>query len=88
MSLVDRSVSPGPTLPHGHPFTNVQSSFYWSASTSANNTSNAWAVNFFDGGVFSGDKSLSGFVWCVRGADRGWTLSDLSLDTALRAYSG
>src|SRR5258706_8664700 len=33
-SLVDTSVSPpGPTLPSGHPFSNVQSSYYSSATT-------------------------------------------------------
>ncbi len=67
MSLVDRSVSPGPTLPAGHPFSNVQSSLYWSASTSAGNTSFAWEVGFYGGGVGTADRSLSFFVWCVRG---------------------
>jgi hypothetical protein len=72
-SLVDPSVLfPGPTLPAGHPFTNVQSSasvFYWSATTSGVNTSNAWGLRFSDGALFTlFDKSSSvGFVWCVRG---------------------
>lgn len=47
--------------------TNVQSSNYWSATTNANNTSNAWDVNFNNGDVNNDDKSNSNFVWCVRG---------------------
>jgi hypothetical protein len=42
-----------PALPPGHPFSNVQSSLSWSATTNANDTSSAWFVNFFDGGVSS-----------------------------------
>lgn len=39
-SLVDPAVAPpGPTLPPGHPFTNVHSSGYWSASAVADNPS-------------------------------------------------
>lgn len=67
-SLVDPSVAPpGPTLPSGHPFQNVRSSGYWSATTVAGNTSNAWGVAFDDGGVGFAFKSSSLFVWCVRG---------------------
>lgn len=64
-SLVDPSVSPGPTLPAGHPFTTVQSAVYWSATTFA--ASFAWAVVFYNGGVSVVDRSLNVFVWCVRG---------------------
>lgn len=69
-SLIDPSVaSPGPTLPAGHPFTNVQqSAAYWSATTSAEAPTGAWAVLFFDGLVRPGDQYLNGGqVWCVRG---------------------
>src|SRR5438034_5037361 len=47
-SLVDPSVSPpGPKLPSGHPFSNVQSSsVYWSATADATFASNAWVVFF------------------------------------------
>ncbi len=68
-SLVDTS-QPAPTLPAGHPFSNVQSSFYWSATTSASNTSLAWGVGFSTGGLDNVDKSddvFAFFVWCVRG---------------------
>jgi len=38
----------------------MQSSEYWSATTSANITGGAWGVEI-------GDKFQTGFVWCVRG---------------------
>ena len=56
-----------PRLPPGHPFSNVQSSFYWSATTLAFNTGNAWDVVFFNGVVDDDDKTGFDFVWCVRG---------------------
>ncbi len=66
MSLVDRTQGP-PTLPAGHLFLNVQSSFYWSATTSADGTSDAWGVDFGFGDVGGDDKSYDDYVWCVRG---------------------
>jgi hypothetical protein len=65
-SLVDTSQA-APTLPASHPFTNVQSFFYWSATTSATLTSTAWGVFFSNGNVVFDVKSDSIFVWCVRG---------------------
>ena len=68
-SLVDPN-NPGgdPDLPPGHPFLNVQSSLYWSATTSAVSTGTAWVVDFNDGNVGTNDKTTpQGFVWCVRG---------------------
>jgi hypothetical protein len=67
-SLVEPGNPPGgPDLPLGHPFDNVQSSLYWSATTDAGNTSNAWFVDFGDGDVDTLDKFNLLFVWCVRG---------------------
>jgi hypothetical protein len=67
-SLIDPSVaSPGPTLPSGHPFNNVQSAGYWSATTSAEDSSNAWFAYYGLGFVDNDGKTLSGHVWCVRG---------------------
>jgi hypothetical protein len=70
-SLIDPSVAfPGPTLPAGHPFSNVQQSFnnYWSATTVASLTGFAWAVNFSGGNLaLFDDKNISRVVWCVRG---------------------
>lgn len=49
-------------------FTNVQSSFYWSATTLAYGTDFAWFVAMYNGCVFSGFiKSDSYYVWPVRG---------------------
>lgn len=68
-SLVDPNAAGAPFLPAGHPFTNVQSSFnyYWSATTTARNTSLAWVVDFNTGIVGDVDKSNNHFAWCVRG---------------------
>jgi len=69
-SLVDPSVSingTDPTLPPGHPFSNVQASLYWSATTHADVPSEAWSVNLINGVTFPFNKAFNGFVWCVRG---------------------
>jgi hypothetical protein len=67
-SLVDPSVpSPGPTLPSGHPFQNLQSGGYWSATTHAEFSELARVLSFYDGSVVNGDKSGLGYAWCVRG---------------------
>ena len=70
-SLVDpNNVDPTfvhPALPPGHPFTNVQSANYWSASTNAGDPSGAWSV-FFGGGLGgTGTKTNAFLEWCVRG---------------------
>jgi uncharacterized protein DUF1566 len=70
-SLVDRSVVPGPTLPAGHPFQNVQSSFYWSATTDVSIPGGVWAVAFKLGGVATVANGNAFPAWCVRGGGRG-----------------
>ncbi len=65
-SLVD-STQTDPALPSGHPFSNVQSSFYWSSTAVANFTTDAWDVHFNNGGVGTNVKTVSEYVWCVRG---------------------
>ena len=65
-SLVDTSQA-NPSLPLGHPFINVQSSFYWSATTFADVASVAWVVSFVSGVVGGDDKTDGLCVWCVRG---------------------
>ena len=65
-SLVDPSRS-NPSLPTGHPVTNIQSMGYWSATTVADNPIVAWYVSFLDGsegpaGKTNGSQSYS---WCV-----------------------
>jgi len=68
-SLADPSVAfPGPALPAGHPFTNVQSSFYWSATTRSDANSEALGVFFDSSDVSAFTKDAFAFVaWCVRG---------------------
>ena len=45
----------------------MQSNNYWSSSTYAGNTSNAWNVNMNNGNVNNNDKSNNNYVWPVRG---------------------
>ena len=70
MSLVDYSRY-APALPQGHPFSNVQSTWYWSATTGADDTFNAWVVNMNFGIVGSGAKTYRHYVWPVRGGQSG-----------------
>ncbi len=65
-SLVDPTNS-RPTLPTDHPFSNVQSSAYWSATTDVQIPTAAWLVSFLNGLVGSNGKAFTFFVWCVRG---------------------
>jgi hypothetical protein len=46
---------------------NVQSVYYWLATTNANNTTNAWNVNFNNGNVNNNNKTNNNYAWCVRG---------------------
>jgi hypothetical protein len=66
-SLIDQSVVSPPKLPLGHPFL-VDSTVYWSASTTAENTTIAWDVFLFNGDVLNHLKT-DPFerAWCVRG---------------------
>ncbi|MBF0592451.1 MAG: DUF1566 domain-containing protein, partial [Nitrospirae bacterium] len=70
-SLVDYGTY-NPTLPSGHPFSNVYKSGYynnfWSSTGIFGNTSNAWLVNMGSGTV-SGDAMSDNttLVWPVRG---------------------
>ena len=66
-SLVDPANS-NPALPTGHPFSNVQSDFYWSATAVADDPTAAWGVGFSNGVHFQAVKTITLFVWCVRGA--------------------
>ena len=67
-SLVDPSVaSPGPTLPQGHPFLNIQPSNYWSASAHVENPTLTWGVGFGTGNVLGVSKAFDNRAWCVRG---------------------
>lgn len=69
-SLVDPS-NPGgdPDLPPLHPFDNILLDDYWSATTNADDSSQAWDVNFEASDVvLTNDKINSpALAWCVRG---------------------
>lgn len=67
-SLLDPSVAfPAVKLPAGNPFSNVQLSVYWSATSYAGNTGSAWYVRFDSAFVGYGNKGNHFSVWCVRG---------------------
>ena len=66
-SLVDPSIRSGPTLPTGHPFTNVLMDVYWSATSVTDNPKSAWLVFFDTGKATFAFKSITFRVWCVRG---------------------
>ena len=52
----------------GNNFPNTQANYYWTATTAANNTSLAWRVNFYAGGLDSIDKTTNGYYTrCVHG---------------------
>ena len=62
-----------PALPSGHPFTGVQtgaqSSYYWSSTALAEDTTVAWYVQLYDGYVANGWRGYSFYVWPVRGGE-------------------
>ncbi|RLD09133.1 MAG: hypothetical protein DRI44_09215 [Chlamydiae bacterium] len=59
-----------PSIPSGHPFTAVQSQFYWSSSTYAYYTDFAWHIDLYGGFVYNRDKTVSNYVWPVRAGIR------------------
>ena len=64
-SLVDAE-NYNPVLQSGHPFTNVQSYFYWSSTSGAHYTG-AWNVDMEEGHMIFGHPSNGQYVWPVRG---------------------
>ncbi|MBF0628702.1 MAG: tandem-95 repeat protein [Magnetococcales bacterium] len=65
-SLIDRSrVAPG--LPAGHPFSGVQSDYYWSSTSNASRTNTAWVVYLGSGFISNASKTPTCYVWPVRG---------------------
>ncbi len=59
-----------PALPLNNPFINVQSSYYWSSTTYADDTSRAWLISIWEGPFFGGMsfgvKTFAFYVWPVR----------------------
>jgi hypothetical protein len=67
ISIVDYAIpSPNKTIKTTY-FPDTKSSGYWSSTTYANYPGYAWAVYFYDGGVYSSSKYFDVYVRCVRG---------------------
>lgn len=56
-----------PALPEGNPFKEVQPSYYWTSTTTANSDDDAWVIHFYIGFVAKDDKAGTHHVWYVRG---------------------
>lgn len=65
-SLIDPSQR-DPALPEGHPFSNIKSEIYWSATPSKSDDIVAWQVSFFTGEPVTDQKSGTRRIWCVLG---------------------
>ncbi len=86
--LVDCSIpSPGLTINTTY-FPNTVSSDYWSSTTYANVTSNAWNVGFDDGGDGWGNKSYILYVRAVRGGQSPNTFVDNGNGTVTDTSTG
>lgn len=55
-----------PSLPIGHPFTNVFTGYYWTSSTCARLPDQAWYIHLGGARVFKGMKHGSYMVWPAR----------------------
>jgi hypothetical protein len=67
LSLVDLGQY-DPPLPSGHPFLNVQSDSYWSATTNEGDTNKAWYIFLISGSVSYDNKTtFAYYVWPIRG---------------------
>jgi len=55
-----------PSLPIGHPFTNVFNGYYWTSSTCVRLPNQAWYIHLGGARVFKGMKHGSYMVWPVR----------------------
>lgn len=64
-SLLDYSQA-NPCITQGHPFASVQLLRYWTSTTSAANTGNAWNISSTGGGAYTGGKANLYYVWPVR----------------------
>lgn len=54
-----------PSLPPGHPFADIKSAIYWTATPSATDDIVAWHVSFLSGEAVTDQKSQTRRVWCV-----------------------
>jgi hypothetical protein len=68
-TLIDASQH-DPALPAGHPFSNIKSEIYWTATPDPKDDIVAWQVSFFSGEPVTDQKSGTRRVWCVLGESR------------------
>ena len=59
-----------PALPPGHPFSNIKSEIYWTATPHPKDDIVAWQVSFFTGEPVTDQKSGMRRMWCVLGDSR------------------
>jgi len=65
-TLIDSSQH-DPALPTGHPFSNIKSEIYWTATPHPTDDIVAWQVSFFSGEPVTDQKSGTRRMWCVLG---------------------
>jgi hypothetical protein len=58
----------GPALPQGNPFITGNAGTFWTSTTSASNTNQAWTLGMGIGRITSGPKRVTFQAWPVRGA--------------------
>ncbi len=56
-----------PSLPAGHPFRNIKSGIYWTATPHPKDDIVAWQQSFFSGQAVTDQKSGTRRLWCVLG---------------------
>jgi hypothetical protein len=56
-----------PALPAGHPFSGVQSTNYWTSTTTASIPGGAWSLGLYDGFTAIFGKDLNFLLWPVLG---------------------
>lgn len=55
-----------PALSKNHPFSNVKSAIFWSATPSTTDDILAWHMSFLSGEAVTDQKSQTRRAWCVR----------------------
>ncbi|MGH7257321.1 MAG: DUF1566 domain-containing protein [Nitrospiraceae bacterium] len=54
-----------PSLPLGHPFSNIKSEIYWTSTPHLQDDILAWQISFFSGQAVTDQKSGMRRMWCV-----------------------
>src|SRR5512146_358109 len=54
-----------PSLPAGHPFSNIKSEIYWTSTPDPKDDIVAWQVSFFSGEPVTDQKSGTRRMWCL-----------------------